>query len=41
MSIEGMVITEATKDDFWGVGVAPNLAEHTKPSRFLGWVDST
>ena len=27
---------EGTKDDFWGVGVAPNLAEHTKPSKFLG-----
>ena len=26
MSTEGMVIAEATKDDFWGVGVAPNLA---------------
>ena len=36
MSTEGMVIAEATKDDFWGVGVAPNLAEHTKPSKFLG-----
>ena len=36
MSTEGMVIAKATKDDFWGVGVAPNLAEHTKPSKFLG-----
>ena len=36
MSTEGMVIAEATKDDFWGVGVAPNLAEHTIPSKFLG-----
>ena len=33
MSTEGMVIAEATKDDFWGVGVAPNIAEHTKPSK--------
>ena len=31
-----MVIAEATQDDFWGVGVAPNLTEHTKPSKFLG-----
>ena len=30
------MIAEATKDDFWGVGVAPNLAEHTKLSKFLG-----
>ena len=36
MSTESMVIAEATQDDFWGVGVAPNLAEHTKPSKFLG-----
>ena len=36
MSTEGMVIAEATKDDFWGVGVASNLAEHTKPSKFVG-----
>ena len=36
MSTEGMVIAEAAQDDFWGVGVAPNLAEHTKPSKFLG-----
>ena len=33
---EGMMIAEATKDDFWVVGVAPKLAEHTKPSKFLG-----
>ena len=36
MSTKSMVIAEATQDDFWGVGVAPNLAEHTKPSKFLG-----
>ena len=36
MSTEGMVVAEATQDDFWGVGVAPDLAEHTKPSKFLG-----
>ena len=36
MSTEGMVIAEATKDDFRGVGVAPNLAERTKPSKFFG-----
>ena len=36
MSTESMVIAEATQDDFWGVGVAPNLAEHTKPSKVLG-----
>ena len=35
MSTEGMVIADATKDDFWGVGVAPNLAEHTKPYKFI------
>ena len=31
-----MVVAEATSDDFWGVGVAPNLAQHTKPTKFLG-----
>ena len=36
MSTESMVIAEATQADFWGVGVATNLAEHTKPSKFLG-----
>jgi len=36
MSSEGMTIAEATQDIFWGVGVAPNLAQHTKPSKFLG-----
>ena len=34
-STEGMVIAEATQNDFWGVGVAPNLAEHTKHAKFL------
>ena len=32
----GMTIAEATSCTFWGVGVAPNLAQHTKPSTFLG-----
>ena len=27
----GMVVAEATSCGFWGVGVAPNLALHTKP----------
>ena len=36
ISTEGMTICEATSCDFWGVGVAPNLAQYTKPSRFLG-----
>ena len=36
MSTEGMAIAETTKDNFLSVGVAPNLAEHTKPSKFLG-----
>ena len=36
LSTEGMVVAEATSDDFWGVGVAPNLAQHTKPTKFLG-----
>ena len=31
-----MVIAEATQDDLWGVGAAPDLAEHTRPSQFLG-----
>ena len=36
MSTSNMTIAEATSDIFWGVGVAPNLALHTKPSKFLG-----
>ena len=36
LSTEGMVVAEATSCGFWGVGVAPNLALHTKPSKFLG-----
>ena len=36
LSTEGMVMAEATSDDFWGVGVAPNLSQHTKPTKFLG-----
>ena len=28
-STEGMVVAEATSCTFWGVGVAPNLAQHT------------
>ena len=36
LSTEGMVVAEATSCDFWGVGVAPNLAQHTKASKFLG-----
>ena len=31
-----MVIAEATSCDFWGVGDAPNLAQHTKVSKFPG-----
>ena len=36
LSTEGMTICEATSCDYWGVGVAPNLAQNTKPSKFLG-----
>ena len=36
MSTEGMVIAESTQHHFWEVGVAPNFAEHTKPSKFFG-----
>ena len=36
MCTEGSTIAEATQDLFWGVGVAPNLAQFTRPSRFLG-----
>ena len=36
MSTEGLTVAEATQDDFWGVGVAPNLAQQTQPSKFLG-----
>ena len=35
-STEGMVVAEATSCTFWGVGVAPNLAQHTKSTKFLG-----
>ena len=36
MATSNMTIAEATSDTFWGVGVAPNLALHTKPGHFLG-----
>ena len=36
MCTEGSTIAEATQDLFWGVGVAPNLAQFTRPSIFLG-----
>ena len=36
MQTEGMTIAEATSCTFWGVGVAPNLAQQTKVSKFLG-----
>ena len=31
-----MVVAEVTSCDFWGVGVAPNFAQHTKAMKFLG-----
>ena len=37
MSTSGMTIAEATMDSFWGVGVAPNMAQETKPAKFLGF----
>ena len=36
MTTTGLTIAEATQDSFWGVGVAPNLAQQTRPSKFLG-----
>ena len=36
MSTANMTIAEATQDTYWGVGVAPNIAQHTKPTKFLG-----
>ena len=36
MATSNMIIAEATQDMFWGVGVAPNLALHTKSTKFLG-----
>ena len=36
MATSNLTIAEATSDTFWGVGVAPNLALHTKPAHFLG-----
>ena len=36
MATSNMTIAEATSDMFWGVGVAPNLALHTNPKKFLG-----
>ena len=31
-----MTIAEATQDTFWGVGVAPNLAQETSRGKFIG-----
>ena len=36
MSTARLTIAEATHDTYWGVGVAPNLAQYTNPSKFLG-----
>ena len=36
MATGRMTIAEATQDMYWGVGVAPNLAQHTNPNKFLG-----
>ena len=36
MSTARLTIAEATQDTYWGVGVAPNLAQYTNPSKFLG-----
>ena len=36
MQTSGMTIAEATQDTFWGVGVAPNLAQETRCSKFIG-----
>ena len=36
MATHGQTIAEATQDAVWGVGVAPNLAQQTKPAKFLG-----
>ena len=37
MATMGTTIAEAAQDTFWGVGVAPNLAEETDPNHFLGF----
>ena len=36
MSTANMTIAEAMQNTYWGVGVAPNIAQHTKPTKFLG-----
>ena len=36
MQTSGMTIAEATQDTFWGVGVAPNLAQETRRGKFIG-----
>ena len=36
LSTNGQTIAEATQDAFWGVAAAPNLAQFTKPNKFLG-----
>ena len=36
MSTANMTIVEATQDTYWVVGMAPNIAQHTKPTKFLG-----
>ena len=36
MQTSGMAIAEATQDTFWGVGVAPNLAQETRRGKFIG-----
>ena len=36
MATSNLTIAKATSDMFWGVGLAPNLAFHTNPQKFLG-----
>ena len=35
MSTARITTAEVTPDTYWGVGVGPNLAQYTNPSKFL------
>ena len=36
MATIGLVVVEAAQDSFWGLGVAPNLAQETRRDKFIG-----
>ena len=40
MSTANMTIAEAMQDTYWEVDVAPNIAQHAKPTKLLHFIHS-